>query len=82
MDYEYFFNTTTGQGSETVTVIVRYEIDENGVYNDSIEKILFEGVDVIGLMNDLQQSELEIEASMRLREHIESRKQPSDFGVP
>ena len=81
MDYEFFFNTTTGQGSETVTIIVGYEMDEDGVYNDGIEKILFEGVDVIGLMNDLQQSELEIEASMKLREHIELRKQPSDFGL-
>jgi hypothetical protein len=82
MDREYKFDTTTGEGSEIVTVVVSYEIDEDGVYNDNIEKILFEGVDVLGLMHEDQYSELEMEASMRLREHIEESKKPSDFGMP
>ena len=65
-----------------MTVIVEYEMDEDGVYNDNIQKILFMGVDVIGLMHEDQYSELEMESSMRLREQIELRKQPSDFGMP
>lgn len=82
MDYEFKFDTTTGEGSEIVTVVVEYEMDEDGVYNDNIQKILFEGVDVLGLMHEDQFSELEMESMMRLREHIELRKQKSDFGMP
>jgi hypothetical protein len=81
MDHEFKFYTKTGGGSEPVEVIVQYEIDEDGVYNDNIEKILFEGVDVTGLIHEDHFSELEMEASMKLREYIETAKQPSDFGL-
>jgi hypothetical protein len=81
MDHEFKFHTKTGGGSEPVEVIVYYEIDEDGVYNDNIEKIMFESVDVTGLIHEDHFSELEMEASMKLREHIENAKQPSDFGL-
>lgn len=82
MDCEFVFNSTTGAGSEVVTVYVEYEIDEDGIYNDNIQKIMFEGVDVTGLIHELNFNELEIEASMKLRDHIANSKQPLDFGQP
>lgn len=80
MDCEFVFNSTTGAGSEVVTVYVEYEIDEDGIYNDNIVKIEHIGIDVTGLIHELDFNELEIEASMKLRDHIANRKQPSDFG--
>ncbi len=79
MDHEFKFHTKTGAGGEPVEVIVYFEIDEDGVYNDNIEKILFEGVDVTGLIHENHFSELEMEASMKLREHIEAKKQLDDI---
>jgi hypothetical protein len=81
MDCEFVFETTTGAGSEIVTVCVDYEIDEDGIYNDNIMRVKFEGVDVLGLLTDEQFNELEIEASMKLREYIAKLAEPSDFGL-
>ena len=82
MDCEFAFDTTTGGGSEIVTVYVDYEIDEDGIFNDNIMRVKFNGVDVLGLFTDEQFNELEIEAAMKLRQYIETSKQLSDFGLP
>jgi hypothetical protein len=67
---KYEFDTTAGEGSEIVTVVMEYETDEEGVYDENIIQVLFEGRDVIGLFSSEQYRELEIEGSMRLTKHI------------
>jgi len=76
---EYEFDTTTGAGSEIVTVVYEYESDEDGTYNESIKEIWFEGRDVIGLFSDEQFKELEMEAAMRFQHHKLNYKQTSDI---
>ncbi len=63
------FDTTTGEGSEIVTVVYEYEIDEDGTYNENIKEVWFEGRDVIGLFSTEHFKELEMEASMRFEHH-------------
>ena len=63
------FDTTTGAGSEIVTVVYEYEYDQDSTYNESIKEILLNGRDVIGLLSDEQFKELEIEAAMRFQHH-------------
>ena len=63
------FDTTTGAGSEIVTVVYGYESDQDSTYNESIDEIWFNGRDVIGLLSDEQFKELEIEAAMRFQNH-------------
>ena len=63
------FDTTTGAGSEIVTVVYGYESDQDSTYNESIKEIWFNGRDVIGLLSDEQFKELEIEAAMRFQNH-------------
>lgn len=63
------FDTTTGEGSEIVTVVYEYEIDEDGTYNENIKEVWFEGRDVIGLFSAEHFKELEMEASMRFQHH-------------
>ena len=63
------FDTTTGEGSEIVTVVYEYEIDEDGTYNENIKEVWFEGRDVIGLFSEEHFKELEMEASMRFEHH-------------
>ncbi len=63
------FDTTTGAGSEIVTVVYEYENDEETTYNESIKEIWFNGRDVIGLLSDEQFKELDMEAAMRFQHH-------------
>jgi hypothetical protein len=63
------FDTTVGAGSEVVTIVYRYEYDDDSSYNENIEEIWFEGRNVIGLFSDEQFKELEIEAAMRFQNH-------------
>jgi hypothetical protein len=63
------FDTTTGEGSEIVTVVYEYEIDEDGTYNENIKEVWFEGRDVIGLFSEAHFKELEMEAAMRFHHH-------------
>ena len=63
------FDTTTGAGSEIVTVVYEYETYQYSTYNENIKEIWFEGRDVIGLLSDEQFKELEIEAAMRFQHH-------------
>ena len=63
------FDTTTGEGSEIVTVVYEYENDGETTYNESIKEVWFEGRNVIGLFSDEHFKELEMEASMRFHDH-------------
>lgn len=67
---KYEFGTTVGEGSVIVTVVMEYEQDEEGIYNESIEEVWFEGRNVIGIFTVEQYKELEIEGSMRLTKHL------------
>jgi hypothetical protein len=67
---KYEFDTTAGEGFEIVTVVVEYDTDEEGICDDNIIEVWFEGRDVIGLFSDVQFKEMSIEASMRLQKHI------------
>jgi len=68
------FDTTTGAGSEIVTVVYEYESDRDSTYNENIKEIWFEGRDVIGLLSDEQFKELEMEAAMRFQNHKRNYK--------
>jgi hypothetical protein len=67
---KYEFDTTVGEGSVIVTVVMEYEQDEEGTYNENIEEVWFEGRNVMGIFTAEQYKDLEIEGSMRLSKHI------------
>ena len=67
---KYEFDTTIGEGSVIVTVVMEYEQDEEGVYNENIEEVWFEGRNVMGIFTVEQYKELEIEGCMRLTKHL------------
>jgi hypothetical protein len=67
---KYEFDTTVGEGSVVVTVVMEYETDSEGIYGESIEDIIYEKVSVLGLFSAEQYKELEIEGCMRLSKHI------------
>jgi hypothetical protein len=67
---KYEFDTTVGEGSAIVTVVMEYEQDEEGIYNESIDEIWFQGRNVLGILTYKQYQELEIEGSMRLTKHL------------
>lgn len=70
MEKTWEFDTTIGQGSEIVTVVYEYEIDDDkSTYNESIKEVWFEGRDVVGIMSEEACAELEIEAAMRFQHH-------------
>ena len=67
---KYEFDTTTGEGSVIVTVVMTYETDEEGTYNENIEDVIYEKVSLMGLFTDAQFKELEMEGVMRLTSHL------------
>jgi hypothetical protein len=67
---KYEFDTTTGEGSVIVTVVMTYETDEEGTYNENIDEVWFEGRNVMGIFTDQQFKELEMEGTMRLSSHL------------
>ena len=67
---KYEFDTTTGEGSVIVTVVMTYERDEEGTYNENIEDVIYEKVSLMGLFTDVQFKELEMEGTMRLTSHL------------
>jgi hypothetical protein len=67
---KYEFDTTIGEGSVIVTVVMEYEQDEEGTYNENIEEVWFEGRNVMGIFTVEQYKELEIEGCMRLQKHL------------
>lgn len=79
-DMQWDFVTKTGEGGLEITVTVSYETDEHGIYNDNIEKITHENIDVTGIFCAEQFAELEMEATMKLHEHY-SKLDESDFGL-
>ena len=75
MENTWEFDTTIGQGSEVVTVVYEYEIDDDkSTYNESIKEVWFEGRDVVGIMSEEACAELEIEAAMRFQHHKQNYK--------
>jgi len=69
MESTWEFDTTTGAGSEIVTVVYEYSSDDDGTFNESIKEVWFEGKNVIGLFSDEQFKEMECEAAMRFQHH-------------
>jgi hypothetical protein len=67
---KYEFDTTVGEGSEIVTVVVEYDTDEDGICDDNIIDVLLEKVSIIGVFTSEQFREMEIEGCMRLSKHI------------
>ena len=67
---KYEFDTTTGEGSVIVTVVMEYEQDEDGTYNENISDVIYEKVSLMGLFTDAQYRELEMEGVMRLTSHL------------
>jgi hypothetical protein len=67
---KYEFDTTTGEGSVIVTVVMEYERDEEGTYNENIEDVIYEKVSLMGIFTDQQFKELEMEGTMRLTSHL------------
>ena len=59
-EYEFLFEAKTGGGDETVICKMFYERDEDGVFGQNIQSVIFEGKQVIGLISELQFSELEL----------------------
>jgi len=75
MEKTWEFDTTIGQGSEIVTVVYEYEIDDDkSTYNESVKEVWFEGRDVVGIMSEEACAELEIEAAMRFQHHKQNYK--------
>ena len=80
MEKTWEFDTTTGAGSEIVTVVYEYEIDDDkSTFNESVKEVWFEGRDVVGIMSEEAYAELDIEASMRFQNHKLTYKQTSDI---
>ena len=67
---KYEFDTTTGEGSVIVIVVMEYEQDEDGTYNENISDVIYEKVSLMGLFTDTQYRELEMEGVMRLTSHL------------
>jgi len=69
MEKTWEFDTTTGEGSEIVTVVYEYENDGETTYNESIKEVWFNGRNVTGLLSFEQYQDLEMEAAMRFQQH-------------
>ena len=67
---KYEFDTTTGEGSVIVTVVMEYEQDTDGTYNENISDVIYEKVSLMGIFTDAQFKELEMEGVMRLTSHL------------
>ena len=67
---KYEFDTTTGEGSVIVTVVMTYERDEEGTYNENIDDVIYEKVSLMGIFTDVQFKELEMEGTMRLTSYL------------
>ena len=74
-EYEFLFEAKTGGGGETVICKMSYERDEDGVFAQNIESVLFEGKEVIGLISEDQFTELEGVGIDKLAVSIEEEKE-------
>jgi hypothetical protein len=80
MEKTWEFDTTIGQGSEIVTVVYEYEIDDDkSTYNESVKEVWFEGRDIVGCMSEEAYAELDMEGAMRFHEHKQNYKQTADY---
>jgi hypothetical protein len=70
-EYEFIFEAQTGGSSETVICKMSYERDEDGPFNLSIESVLYEGKEVIGLISEEQFSQLELAGTYKLDVSLE-----------
>jgi hypothetical protein len=70
-EYEFIFEAQTGGSSETVICKMQYERDEDGPFNHSVESVLFEGKEVIGLISEDQFAQLEEAGIHKLSKSIE-----------
>ena len=78
---QYKFDTTIGEGSVIVTVVMEYQADEEGVYNENINEVLLEGrkdCSLMGIFTAEQFKDMEIEGSMRLQKHLLEESDHSD----
>ena len=71
IDYEFYFEATTGAGDETVTCRMVYEVDEDGPFAHNIESVIFEGKEVIALISEDQFTELGNVGIDKLKESIQ-----------
>jgi hypothetical protein len=74
-EYEFLFEAKTGGGDETVVCKMSYERDEDGVFAQNIESVLFEGKEVIGLISEDQFTELEGVGIDKLAVSIQEEKE-------
>jgi hypothetical protein len=74
-EYEFLFEAKTGGGGETVICKMSYERDEDGVFAQNIESVLFDGKEVIGLISEDQFTELEGVGIGKLAVSIEEEKE-------
>ena len=79
MDHSIEYQGTAGAGGEVVTVTMTFESDQDGVYNQNIESIKFEGVEVMGLISDADYKDLELLGCQIIDEKIEDKA--FDFGL-
>jgi hypothetical protein len=70
-EYEFIFEAQTGGSSETVICKMSYERDEDGPFNLSIESVLYEGKEVIGLISEEQFAQLELAGTHKLDVSLE-----------
>jgi hypothetical protein len=70
-DYEFIFEAQTGASSEIVICKMSYERDEDGPFNLSIESVLYEGKEVIGLISEEQFAQLELAGTYKLDVSLE-----------
>ena len=70
-EYEFIFEAQTGGSSETVICKMSYESDEDGPFNHSVESVLFEGKEVIGLISEEQFAQLELAGTYKLDVSLE-----------
>ena len=73
-DYEFEFTAVTGAGNETVTCKIYYERDEHGTFAENIDSVIYENVEISGVISDEQYRELEMVGHKKLAEHIAGEK--------
>lgn len=62
------FQARTGNGLEVVQVIMSYDEDIDGLFDKNIDSVLFENIEVVGLMTSEQFAELEKEGCEAINE--------------
>jgi hypothetical protein len=58
----FSFVTTIGDAIEKVDVTLFYEWDDSGSFNECIESVIFQGVDISGCLTEETINALEMEA--------------------